>query len=393
MAQAPSPLSGVHNQAIADWMVAEGFENIQQAYYSDTTFISWENRRYRYQVRALARIINDMPLPSSKMVIFLPKLLNNPMLAIQVEREALSEYRAGRLSSHDLAAAMQWRLNADYESWMLRNSRNLNRSYYKVDLSAEPIIQLQLGNYDRPIRAVLNIGPTAHIQLAKGLVFTGQALVPVYNNFTEDNWRAGVITLSQNFRLPGNLFVSVSTGYFTRKRVGGQLRVKNFSRNGRIGFEITLGYTTYSTISDKLISDFFEKDEYFLGRVSLDYRLPEYNLILKGSYGTFMIEDQGWRFDALRQFGETYMGFYGVFTTGITNAGFNVSVPLVPKKYLKINSVRVRPGHRFNYEYKYRGQTFAGLDYETGDNIVGRALDFNPDFMKNHLAEEMEALK
>jgi len=69
--------------------------------------------------------------------------------------------------------------------------------------------------------------------------------------------------------------------------------------------------------------------------------------------------------------------------------GFYLSIPVFPKKYANINKVRIRPSHYFNWGYNFRGQTYAGKNYSTGENIVQKSRDFNPYFIKNQLINRL----
>jgi hypothetical protein len=107
-------------------------------------------------------------------------------------------------------------------------------------------------------------------------------------------------------------------------------------------------------------------------------------------YGTFLYNDQGLRVDVYRQFGEVNIGFFGLLSAGTSNTGFNFKIPLTPKRYFKMKRVRLRPSNNFNWEYRFKGFIRSGVLFNTGNHLISRIPDFNPDFMKNNLGVLLE---
>lgn len=400
IAGAQNSNSNATQESIRDWMVTEGFENIQILSHKDTLVIAFENRRYRYQVNALAQIIQNIPLVDSHSFLLIPKYLNNPMLSIKISLDELEKYRKDQINGSVLLEEMKFQFDVNKWIYLLKKEKQTNKTYFKLDTYIKPILRLQLGNYNAPIRRVIDIAPTVEIQLSKGLLLTAQATIPTLNNFDDDNTvKAGLITLSQSSRLYDNAFVTLSAGIFNKKRVGGQLLFKNYFMNGRLGFETRLAYTTWSTISGEL-NTFFDRDDYFIGRLAVDYRVIKYDLNFRADYGTYLYNDKGLRLDVFRQFGEVNIGFFLLISSGTSNtgrlgsstsnAGFNFKIPLTPKKYFKMKRIRIRPSNNFNWEYRFKGFIRSGVLFNTGNHIISRIPEFNPDFIKNNLGYLLE---
>ncbi|MBU1012515.1 MAG: YjbH domain-containing protein [Bacteroidetes bacterium] len=369
------------------WMEESGFENIQLNRSGNTLILAYENRIFRHEADAIAFLLHEMPLPESDEIIMLPKYLNIAMLSIQINSINLQKYRQGMMDSKDFLSKINLSQNTDY--YIQKTNKNLtNPSCFKTDFLIEPMLSMQLGNFDRPIQALAEVAPDIQIQLNKGLILNAQALIPIYNNLKSMEGakvRAGIINLSQNIRLPDNFFVTASIGTFSYDRFGVDFKTKKYFLNGLLGIYTQMGYTTWTNVGNTYEDRYFEKDNYFIGRLGGEYRFAAYDLLISASYGTFLYQDKGWRFDLLRQFDDLIVGFNGILTTDTYNVGFYLSIPVFPKKYANINKVRIRPSHYFNWGYNFRGQTYAGKNYSTGENILQKSRDFNPYFIKNQL--------
>lgn len=370
------------------WMETSGFENIQLNNSGKTLIIAYENRIFRHEAEAIAYILKEMPLYQIDEIILIPLYLKIPMLQMTVKKAKLEQFRKGEITTPDFLAHVIFTMNIKDDIFKDSLSSALHSSGFKVDVLIEPKISMQLGNYDRPIQLLAELAPNLQVQLAKGLILNSQFLIPVYNNLKQmegAKFRTGIINLSQNLRLPDNLFLTASLGTFSYDRLGIDFKTKKYFLNGSLGIYTQMGYNTWIKTKDTFEDRYFNQDNYFMGRLGAEYRFTAYDLLISASYGTFLYQDKGWRFDVLRQFNEVQIGFSGILTNDTYNAGFYLSIPIFPKRYAKLNKFRVRPSPNFNWGYNFRGQTYAGKNYSTGSNIISKSRDFNPFFIKNQL--------
>jgi hypothetical protein len=105
--------------------------------------------------------------------------------------------------------------------------------------------------------------------------------------------------------------------------------------------------------------------------------------------GNFLYNSLGVRFDVVRQFGEVNIGFYALAASGEINGGFNLAIPLPPRKYTKLKYTRIRPSKKFNWEYRAKGFPRAGIMYNTGNRLHDLFLEFNPDQIKKQIIREL----
>jgi hypothetical protein len=121
--------------------------------------------------------------------------------------------------------------------------------------------------------------------------------------------------------------------------------------------------------------------------ISGEYRFAGLDFTVKASYGKFLYQDTGWRFDATRQFGETDIGFYTVVTEAGRNGGFSVSIPIFPSKRLYPGRIRINPAPYFPWAYRYTSLPEAGIVYETRNNVDGFLKNLFPDFVKGQVTK------
>jgi hypothetical protein len=367
------------------WMKDSGFENIQISELNDTLILSYENRVFRHEAEAIAHLIKNIPIPHKSTLIILPKYLNIAILQLKLDINDLEQFRQKTILLRNFINKIVYKMDTDQYK---QEGKLKNASLFKADIFLEPKLSMQLGNYDRPIQALIEVSPTLQIHLGKGLQLKAQLMIPLYNNLKsmEDvSLRSGILNISQNFKLPDDFFVTASAGIFTYDRLGVDLKTKKYFLNGRIGLFTQMSYTTWAEFANEINNPYFDKDNYFIGRIGTEYRYAKYDLLISASYGSFLYQDKGWRFDLFRQFNQVIIGFVGIKTRDDYNAGFYLSIPLLPKKHKQINKFRIRSSRYFNWGYNFRGQTHAGKNYSTGGNIISKSREFNPYYIQNQL--------
>ncbi len=364
-------------QSVSNWLILKGFENVQTLSREDTLYLTYENRVYRYEVAAVKEIINNLPIPDgiNTLVIF-PKYQNLPTVQL-ILPTSLDQYLSKITLKTDL-----------WSSTGFGETASENKSTFKADLSIGPwIYGTQIGNYDDAIKIELDLAPTLHVQLAKGLKLTGQLLVPVINNYSDDGIRPGILTLEQSVKLPFNTYATASIGQYNPRRYGARLNAMTYTKDGQWGLGTTLGYTQLSTISGELTNDFYENRATHIARMNASWRWLEQDLILSGSFGTFLYQDLGIRLEARRQFNEAQVAVFLQRTSIRENVGFSLFLPIPTKKYSSIRHFRVRTDRYIRYRYRFRGQTYSGEEMQPHYDMILKLRELNPAFLYNKIFE------
>jgi len=367
---------------IEDGLVREGFENVAVAAQDGRLVVTYENRIYRYEIRALEAVMRQVlpQVPGHQSVTFIPQNRGIPLVAVTVapHTEGAPEEDSAFMAATDISL--------DVDADALRSLQKTNRSYRKVDLIIHPQFKARFGNLEDTIESQINLAPEITTSLWKGMRLSAQVIIPLQNELSPEGEyvRPGLVTLNQVLRLPASVFVSATAGQFTQNRYGIDAAVKKYFANGRWAVRANAGYTGYAS---------YRKGDWTHGPLnvltaflSLEYYLPRYDLVVGTTYGQFLYEDKGWRVEVLRRFGEVEIGFFALRTALGSNGGFNFIIPLFPHKYTPMGAVRIRPAEAFSWEYRYRGIPRGGIQYATDNGIHPFLKRLHPVYINNQLA-------
>ena len=263
-----------------------------------------------------------------------------------------------------------------------------NRSRFKPDIVVIPQLRTQFGNFDNPVQSNINLIPELNLQIAKGLTFKGQYIFPVQNDYFFDEegktMRPGNITLNHFMRLNDDFYVNTTVGLFNKNRAGLNLEIRKIFSDGKFSIGANLGLTTgYSYTGYQTV--YLDYEQYLTALLELEYRYVPFNLTGMLQAGNFLYNSLGARINVLRQFGEVNVGFFMLITEDVFNGGFMIGIPLPPRKYTKLKYARIRPSHRFNWEYRAKGFPTSGAMYNTGHDLFVTFLDLNPNQIKSQI--------
>ena len=228
------------------------------------------------------------------------------------------------------------------------------------------------------------------MDLWKGAVLTGQVVLPVYTNMTDFRKyiRPGVITLRQEFRLPGGVLGRLTAGNFTGNRMGVDAALRYQPARGRWLVGANVGLTGSSTCygGEWVVSTWRRVS----GSVWGWYNEPHYGLQIDLAAVRLVYGDMGARLDCRRHFGEVTVGVYGLFTDGEMNGGFHFALPIPGTKRGKRRAVRFRLPEYFAHEYRARhggsyGDELLGYSYEVRPDENGSRGYDAPDFIKKEI--------
>lgn len=370
-------------------LINKGYENIRIYSEDKDLYLAYENRIYRYEIDALKEIFSIVtPFADDyQKLILVPENRKTALVTISANVNDCKEYLNGVISARDFAGKLLIEFNCD-DTWnKLKNQNEYNSSNTRFDITLRPSVKFLFGPYEDPVLYQLNLNPGLQTSFWKGMSFNYEMIVPLHNDMLnrEDSVRTGLVVLNQSFRLPSDFFVSASAGYFYQDRYGFDFEARKYYLNGDLNIDLDLGLTGFATFAgthlyynDRLIGT---------GSISLEYRVPAYDLTLGIMAGKFLGGDESFRVDINREFGEIEIGFFAIRSNeGVSNGGINVTIPLFPSTYFRPNVVRVRPDKYFSWSYLVRTDLkyLIGTRYNTGSrlNIFNKKL--NPEFIKNN---------
>ncbi len=374
-------------------LVEEGFENVSVYHKNDTLQVFLENRRYRFEPRGLAELINiaseseDFETEILDVVLLRDEV---PMLRITFPITVYEQYLYGEIESEEFLTAISATLNVSNIKQPV--SDVANRSRFKVDLPVIPKWSAKFGNFDNPVESNFSLIPELNSTLAKGLTLKAQLIIPLQNDFffeaERETVRPGNVTLNQFFSLDDNFYLDLTTGFFDKNRAGIDLEVKKLFAEGRFEIGANVGYTGYYSFTG-IQTEYYDKQRYLTAIFNAQYRYNPYDLVARFEVGNFLYNVLSARFEVLRQFGQVKIGFFAFATKDDYDGGFRFSIPLPPGKYTKLRIFRIRPSKAFDWEYRAKGFPQNGVKYQTGYSLTDMLLDYNPDFIKKRLIIEI----
>ncbi|MFP4469447.1 MAG: YjbH domain-containing protein [Bacteroidales bacterium] len=374
-------------------MTAQGFENVfAQAEADNVLQIRYENRRYRFEPYALARVLEIVGNNFNSPVILHITVLHQtiPMVVVQLPLQAYLEWKSGAISLEQFSTKCRFTMDTEPNP---TQGKPANPSFYKPDLVVIPNWRAQFGDFDRPVQSNINLIPEVNLLLGKGLSVNAQLIIPVQYNFLYDDdeheLRPGNITINQLIRLKDEFFVSATAGFFNLNRAGVNLELKKYFAEGKLAIGTNVGLTRYHSFTGREALP-YETSNFLTAFLTAEYRHLAYDLTGRIQAGNFLYNDPGVRFEVLRQFGEVQIGFFALINTKEDlNGGFNFSIPIPPRKYSRIKYFRIRPSEAFSWEYRAKGFPTSGIMYKTGHQLFDLMLEFNPDYMKKRFLIEL----
>ena len=366
-------------EAAEQTLLSLGMEEIQVAQTDSVCTIAYEDNIYRGTYRGLAAVIEALrSLPETEQAAAYELVVLDdriPRLLLTLPRQT---------------AALEVSYDTDEAMRRLKGKERRNKMAGRIDVVLYPELFLQNSWLDKLYGVAVNISPAIQMDLWKGAVLTGQVVLPVYTNMTDFRKyiRPGVITLRQEFRLPGGVSGRLTAGNFTGNRMGVDAGLRYQPARGRWLVGANVGLTGSSTCygGEWVVSTWRRVSGSVWGR----YNEPHYGLQIDLAAVRLVYGDMGARLDCRRHFGEVTVGVYGLFTDGEMNGGFHFALPIPGTKRGKRRAVRFRLPEYFGYEYRARhggsyGDELLGYSYEVRPDENGSRGYDAPDFVKKEI--------
>lgn len=364
-----------------------GFENVGWSEDSKERVYVMENVAYRLNGVGIGKavdVVQRIGLPDKKpcRLIFLDN--NVPQISLY--------YQPIIGDSVPDANRADWDVSYDLgDNWRsLTKGKKANSSLFKVDVVVYPELSLKNLIINQIYQALFNLSPAIEVSLWKGMKLTGQMVIPIYNDgygSLADKVHPGFITLAQTVRLPYNTFGTLTAGTFNGGRYGADLSLQHhllkdqrFSIEGRISLTATqywdgfnFNYGTKTRLTWSLGGSFY---------------WPRYNVQASLKAEQYMLGEKGVRFDMIRHFRYTSIGFYAMKAEGAkSNGGFRIQVALPPYRYKRKGYIpRVTPSRNMGIAYNAGNERYyyKGFRSNPSDNIM-EANRYNPYFIKSEL--------
>ncbi|MCX6257649.1 MAG: YjbH domain-containing protein [Bacteroidia bacterium] len=394
---------------VTNILTSYGFRNVAVCIDNSQVIITYENYDYRFEPDALHGLIGLVLPEASKYagcsnLIIIVQRQQTPFLCVSIPADRFHFFLQSDNSPEDVSQYITSCSNVE-EYWkIIKQVPVTNTLISNFDISIEPQIGLQLGDYKYPFKYEFNLLPEITTSLWKGMSLKYQLIVPVFrNHFVDESYyvRPGLVTLNQLFRLPYHTISNMTLGYFTQNRYGADIELGRYFFRDRLFIILEGGITgmgTYLKKGSVITRDSagipvnetirnaefrYSAIDYFNCRATLNYWLPRYDLNAAVSYGRYLYYQDVCEVSFTRCFDEYIFSIRALYVDNAYNFGFGLSIPLYPAKYKSNKKLRIRPFNNISYLYYVKNE-FAYLQ-DTGTNFEGWIKYFNPYYVKNQL--------
>lgn len=376
------PYQKLHAQSIEETAIerleAEGFEEIRIRKEGTQIICTVERGLTRTPFedfrKAFVRLNEIYPDSSKFQIILLEQ--GQPVYQLSAEAKKNDLKDTTQQTSNPFNGKITWHDKHTFNQIKKQTaSRPLNRG---VTVVLYPQFTLRNMLLSQIYEVQLNVAPTLHYSAWKGMLLTGQLILPIVNqlSYTDNFIRPGFLTFSQNLILPSLNSLKITAGNFNANRYGVDLRWKKRFQNSRWNLGAAVGLTGRSYFYDNYWNH--DSPDYLSWSVKAGYYLPHYQLRADLQVGQYLAYDKGARMDVYRHFGETTIGAYVVHAGGTTNGGFHFAFPLDPFKRKHKHRIRVMLPSAFDMEYNASNDFVYGRYYETSPDENRSVQDLYP---------------
>lgn len=378
----------IGGESTTEELVSIGFENVRWTENDKERIYTIENNVFKANGVGIAKaieIIQRQGLPANKRCKVIVTHLEVPEISLTYHPSGNDTIATGEKANWETSYEIG-------DSWKeVKHEKKKNSSRFKVDILIYPQLSYKNLIITQIYQALFTLNPAIEISLWPGMKFTGQVILPIYNDgysIYQDRIHPGFITLSQRFRLPFNIKGKATVGYFNADRYGMDLMLfypfkidERFSLEGRIG-AVGIGYWDGFKLH-------YDKDLELTWTIGANFYWPRYNtqFSLKGEQ--YLMGEKGVKFEMIRHFRYASVGFYAVKSKDVnTNGGFRFQVLLPPYKQKRHKYIpRVSTSYNMGIAYNAGNEQYYYRQYrsEANENIMNNN-SFNPYFIKSELS-------
>ncbi|MEI6143530.1 MAG: YjbH domain-containing protein [Mariniphaga sp.] len=367
-----------------------GFENIRLKTLGNTLVLSYENNLYRNRTGALKEILDQLSKSGYDSLKVITLVNDMPLVVSQVKVSDWKKYASGQMTVAEMSHRFKLSYNTD-DSWKPLNDSSVHNPHFKkVALVFYPqFLQMNIRT-DQLYELQLNIAPALEVSLWRGMKFTGQVILPLYS----DKWygkegkkiRAGFVTLSQEFRLPGSILGRTVIGKFNAGRYGSDMSLTHYLMRGQSYVKINAGVTgEYQYYEGGWFRNNINTLTY---SIKSGYYWKPNNIQIDVSANRYINSDFGMRGDFTRYWGETAIGLFAMMgINGKYYGGFHFVFAIGPKHRKNYRSLQIQSPDYFDWEYNTSTDGVFGQYYETRPNENRVEHFYNPNFILKNLAK------
>ena len=374
-------------ESTTEELIKMGFENVCWTENANSRIYTIENNTYKANGVGIAKaieVIQRQGLPTDKCCKVIITHLEVPEISLTYQPTGSDTIAKG--------GTIDWETSYEVgDSWNeVKREKKKNSSRFKINILIYPQLSYKNLIITQIYQALFTLNPAIEISFWPGMKFTGQVIVPIYNDgysIYQSKIHPGFITLSQRFRLPFNIKGKVSVGYFNADRYGVDMMLfypfmdERFSLEGRIG-TVGIGYWDGFRLH-------YDKDLKLTWTLGTNYYWPRYNTLFSLKGEQYLMGERGVKFEMIRHFRYASVGFYAVKAKNInSNGGFRFQVLLPPYKQKRHKHIpSINTSYNMGITYNAGNEQYYYRQYrsEANENIMNN-YNFNPYYIKSELS-------
>jgi len=376
-----------NNTVLQHALTDDGFENVIAQGRKNILLVEFEDSRYRYSAAGIIRVyghtITSLPSAASK-VFFTVLKYDVPLFCLESTHfqtlSSSTEKQTVRLPQLSFSRREEQVLK------LMSHFPKKNPSRFRTDVIIHPDLHLNLGDYDNPVAAQINLVPELRSTIAKGIFVSASLILPLYNEL--ESWgnyvRLGPTLINGIIRLGQGAFAYGSAGFFKDQRYGAQAGLKKYIFSSAVMLDGRIGLSGYGMM-DKGRFKYSDLDA-LSASVSATCFQPRLQLFFTLGVHRFVYKDYGLHLQIFRFFHDFRFGFWSVYTNAEFNGGFQFALPLPPKRYRPRRFFRIHPADYFNWSYQAKRNTLNGTRLRANEIIDDLFVRYNPNYIKSKMS-------
>lgn len=361
-------------EALTERLVDQGLENVVVRLDGSRMSISFENRRYRWNVTGLGVVLAaaSEDAPTGTELVVAPKIWGVPQLEARVMAEDYRHFLDGTLSEKEFSR----RFKVEYRSGGAP-AAGKNRSFGRTDVSVGLGYRASFTTEDPNEGVHPRFIPGLEGALLPGIGFGAQQSVPL------DGTEGSKLLLGRVggvLHPTGPVFLALSGGRIAEDLDAVQAEAAWFNRSGRTSLRLSFAAG---------------RDQFFLQNahsslLTLTQWIGKRDIALGVVGGRFWEGDQGAEFFIQSGFRERRFIIGGGRSGGVTRTRFQVILPLGPRVESEPRTLRFKI--RDTFTARYRAPKGLITEARVGGVVPSslleeRAMEFSPTIVRAYLKE------
>lgn len=337
-------------------------ENVQFVSTDSICYVQYTNNAWRNEGQALYIVLKSMLTIAPHQGWYISIATNGvPQITVRASRELVESTQS---ITPQFTEALEISYNSG-ENTIFNHAPIRNKAIGKTDFVLYPQFSFQNNTFERIWETQFNLAPAIETTLWTGALFTAQVIFPIHNNiigYENSRIRPGIIAITQEYRLPHNIFGHVSVGNFTSQRMGVTIGNHWISGNGiyKVGYTASLTGTSYIANNGWNISKWKRVSAHLKCTVTPRF----YNMEIETSMGRYIYGDFGGQITLTRRFSGAAIQLFGRYAGDISCAGLGITFPIWLKKQSRAGLFRAKVSDW--YQLSYSEKSGNGADHTTG---------------------------